>query len=633
MNDFRQFDQESFSVDYLGDGVRYRLPRRRLGRARHLGWIVVAVGLVMTMFMIGWMSGPIMMGIKDLQKGAGDGWFAIGFSCFGLLGLVPALGIFMGGFAIVCNRTRCEIEVRRGRVTVKERFFLARIKRKRDIAGIHELRVSDASEHSVQNQRPQESLHHAAVWLGNSDNALLAITGHKGKFLIAAAYPRDLLLRLAEELAPRLEADLNVQTTIIERAPSKISERESSHRKVSVFEGPIEEEEIQSVPNQPADSTARIERRDYGITMEIPPVGLWRGSKGLFFFALIWNVFMSIFIVVGTLGAMGAIEVEGDGPPWLMLVIISPFVAVGISLMVTAINMGRRHATIATADDLLMIVRYSIFGPTTREWWASQIDEICCGNSGMEMNDVPVKELQIVPFGEKKFGCLSQLDNDELQWIAAELNQTLGTHRSSEPGGLQFTAVHRDDSGFATPSPGSRVAIERTIDGLQLNVPPVGLLKYAGLVVFGFIFAVIGVGIAIGVNWDAVEHGIGKLRLSEALFASAFLFGFGGIGFAVMCIGLVAGRRRFQFQVEHNELTLVRRGPFLRKTFRWQRDDLDSIAVKDSGTRFNNRSLYQVYIRSAKGDSVGIMTGHEKRDLALVTTALNESLGIVESER
>lgn len=629
MSEFKQFEQPSFTTNYLGDGVQYRLPRRQLGRARHLGWIVFGAGLILSLFMLGWMSGPILMGVKEFQIGNAGGWFSIAFGCFGLIGLIPGLGMLQGGLAIVSNRTRCEVELRDGQVFVKERFYFARMRRKRDIAGIRELQVSDGSEHLSAIHGPRSQKHNTAIWLGDSDHALVAKTNHKKTFLLAAAYPHDLLMRLAEELAPRLEAELSRPVAKFDRDPKEIIERDGTPQKISITEASIDTKEPISVPERPAGSTTTIERRDYGITIEIPPAGLWKGSKGLFFFALIWNAFISIFFVVGTLGAIGVIEMQGDGPPWLMLLIMIPFLGVGISLLVAAVNMGRRRATIATADDLVMIVRHSIFGKTTREWSAVDIEAIRCGNSGMEVNDIPVKELQIIPVGEKKFGCLSQLEDDELQWIAAELNHSLGIDPRSTRDEHQLAEVQRDASGSVTARPGGRISLERTIDGLRIDIPPVGLLKYAGLVIFGFVFVAIGTGIGIGVNWDAFEQGIERLRLSELLFAAAFLLGFGGVGVAVMCSGLVAGRRRFQLQVTHDELILVRRGPFLSKTFRWHRDELDSIAVKDSGTQVNNQSLYQVYIHSEIGDSVGIMTGQDRADLAIVSAALNDALDIV----
>jgi hypothetical protein len=427
MSTFDRFEQQAFVTTYIGDGIRYQLPRRQLGRARHLGWGIVSFGLFATMFMIVWMSVPILSGLGELKKGAEFGWMSIAFGCFGVFGLVPALGMLLGGIAIVGNRTRCEIEVRGGKIFVKERLLLLRLRRKRAVSDIQRLRiVSKISGDIAKEDEDDNERDEIVSWLGNVDTALIAESAGGGKFPIAIAYPRELLLQLAEDLASQVEAELNIKFPTLEQNSEVVTRSEFVSRKIEVTEESPDTDKMPVVPDQPENSIVTVERRDFGITLTIPSAGIWKGSKGLIVFAVLWNMFISIFIVVGILSLIGAIKVEGDGPAWLMLVIVLPFIAVGAGMTVAAINMGLRHASIATADDLLMVVRHSIFGKTTREWSASDLAKICCGNSGMEINNVPVKELQIIPENDKKFGCLSQLNKAELVWIAAELNQALG---------------------------------------------------------------------------------------------------------------------------------------------------------------------------------------------------------------
>ena len=39
------------------------------------------------------------------------------------------------------------------------------------------------------------------------------------------------------------------------------------------------------VPQPPANTTIKIDRFSDGLTITVPPAGLWRGTRGLFFFA------------------------------------------------------------------------------------------------------------------------------------------------------------------------------------------------------------------------------------------------------------------------------------------------------------------------------------------------------------
>ena len=60
-----------------------------------------------------------------------------------------------------------------------------------------------------------------------------------------------------------------------------------------------------------------------------------------------------------------------------------------------------------------------------RAWRAGELSAIRIGPSGMSVNDVPVMELQIHPKDGKKVGLLSQLDDEEIDWIAAHLRKAL----------------------------------------------------------------------------------------------------------------------------------------------------------------------------------------------------------------
>src|SRR5207247_11284912 len=48
------------------------------------------------------------------------------------------------------------------------------------------------------------------------------------------------------------------------------------------------------LPVPPSGSQITIERFPDGLTIQIPPAGLWRGTKGLFFFAVAWNGFLLV---------------------------------------------------------------------------------------------------------------------------------------------------------------------------------------------------------------------------------------------------------------------------------------------------------------------------------------------------
>jgi hypothetical protein len=176
---------------------------------------------------------------------------------------------------------------------------------------------------------------------------------------------------------------------------------------------------------QPRDTQITIERFSDGLTMNVPPAGLWRGSYGLFAIGLVWVGFMAAFTPVFMAGLFRGQGVERGAalmvPAFLLL-----FWLVGIGMLLGGMNMGRRRAAIAVTSGTLMVLQTGIFGAKQRQWPATELKRICVGPSGMEVNNKPILELQIYGQQRVKFGLLAGRSDDELRWIASELRVALG---------------------------------------------------------------------------------------------------------------------------------------------------------------------------------------------------------------
>lgn len=174
------------------------------------------------------------------------------------------------------------------------------------------------------------------------------------------------------------------------------------------------------VPTQPAGSQIEIKRFDDGISINVPPAGLWRGSGGLFVFALLWN---AILVVIAAMFVVIALNAKPDKDAWIFPLALSLFGLVGIGLLLVAIHLGRRQAGLAVAGGTLMVLQTGLFGKKQREWPLAEVASICTGPTGMEVNDVPVRELQIRDHDGSKFGLLAGRSDAELEWLAYELRQ------------------------------------------------------------------------------------------------------------------------------------------------------------------------------------------------------------------
>jgi hypothetical protein len=225
------------------------------------------------------------------------------------------------------------------------------------------------------------------------------------KKLVVLGYPKDWLLAIAGELKGYVgRGAFSTASTQVE-----------------VVEKTSEDEAENDVPQQPADSRVQVEERGAGVRLIVPPAGIWRGSKGLFFFALFWCGFMAMF----TGFSVFAGNKDSGGVPLAFWFFIPAFWLIGLGLLAGAINMGRRIATLTAEGGQLRIETKNLFGAKQLEWRRDEIAAIRADASGMEVNDHPVIELQIHPCAGKKVGLLAGRKEDELSWMATRLRQAL----------------------------------------------------------------------------------------------------------------------------------------------------------------------------------------------------------------
>lgn len=229
-----------------------------------------------------------------------------------------------------------------------------------------------------------------------------ASSGDKN-FIIS--YPRALLINAGNELSAELKIPF--------LAPSNeellpIKEKESYDQYLVIPEN----SDILHQPLQGGDSFA------------VPAKGFLKGSKGLGIFSIIWLSFCTLvfgFMVSG----IGEWE---DGPPPVWVAIMFPvvFIGVGLGMAYAAIRMGTRKTLIALVNSQLKIKQTNKFGIKEDQFDMHDVENIKVGPSGMEVNDVPVNELQVHFNNEqKKKGFLSEREDEELYWIAANLRKHL----------------------------------------------------------------------------------------------------------------------------------------------------------------------------------------------------------------
>lgn len=380
-----------------GSGGRYLLPRRELGNLRWIAVPVIAIAVFVFGFMTFWAWGFA-------------GGFQHAFGNWGLLAALVALPGYVAGGALLMIAGailfgRAELSYREDRLTCCERVGIFRWQRHVPIDQIQRLTIAGAIDHSTEDEE------RVPLDLKGQTALLAEMTQGKDRLLIVG-YPRALLRPLADHLARALHVD----------APDLMEPLEVREKDVSwLSEAPSDAARAE----RPAATSIELQASHAGKTFIVPAPGVWKGSGGLFGFSLFWCGFMAVFtsIAVGIL-AFGDQKPEKEA---LLIfgVMIPLFWAIGIGMLLGAINMGRRQAAIAVINSELRVIQSSLFGVKRREWLLSDIQTVRSGRSGVEVNNQPVMQLQIVPKTERPFAMLTGRTLDELNWIARELREML----------------------------------------------------------------------------------------------------------------------------------------------------------------------------------------------------------------
>jgi hypothetical protein len=384
----RDWSQE-IRCEYSGSDVRYDFPVRPVGWFRVLGLLPIGFGLYFL-----WTPGQtVLESIQRLIQGNRD-FGTLLFSLFPLLFVVAGcIPLILGLFVLF---GRCRVEWREGTLRSSERVGPFRWTRRMPRKNIQKLEVI-ATMSRTGNAPPKEL----------ENFSLLTVLYEDGtrKFLVLG-YPKDWLLAVAQELKSRIgSASLTSESPEVEV--------------VEQLEEP--EQKDDSIFEQPAGSTIQFQQLRSGIRLSVPAAGLWKGSKGLFFFALLWCAFCGVFTGLFLFDHFKKEEALTSG----FWVFVPLFWFAGLGMLAGAINMGRRRAEVLAESGRLQIQTTGLFGTKQREWARGEVAAVRMDASGMEVNERPVLELQVHPVTGKKAGFLAGRDEAELRWMAALLRRAL----------------------------------------------------------------------------------------------------------------------------------------------------------------------------------------------------------------
>jgi hypothetical protein len=171
-------------------------------------------------------------------------------------------------------------------------------------------------------------------------------------------------------------------------------------------------------PEPPAGSGIVVEHHSDGVTLIVPPRGIWKGGGCAI-------MVLGLVFLAGALNCVLAMAgiVHGEGDPfvgfWVCLI-------AGLAGSFLAVGHGRRRAMlVVSADRTLQVKNVDVFGTQERIWQREELAEIRTGTREGVVDDISVLELQIDPKSGPTFGLLAGRSAADLEFLAAQLRRLL----------------------------------------------------------------------------------------------------------------------------------------------------------------------------------------------------------------
>lgn len=374
--------------EYVGGNPKFDFPVRPLGWARLMGVFLVGFGLLFV-WMPGQTSWQSVQRLIERGPDIGNVIFAVFPLVFVVAGCMP-LGI---GLLILFGRS-C-VEWKDGELRATEILGSCRWTRRMPRKPVRKLEVAAATS-KTGTAPPKQMENFAGLRVEFADGS---------KKLLVLGYPKDWLLAIAQELKSYVGGGAFAAGNV----------------EVAVTDPTLQDPAAEDLVVQPADSRVQVEERGASLRLVVPAAGLRRGSFGLFFFALLWCGFMVVFTGFTLFGT----NKSPKGVPFAFWIFIPAFWIIGLGMLLGAIHMGRRTATLEVDTARLSVETRGLFGTKRREWTRADLTAIRADASGMEVNDRPVIELQIHPRFGKKAGLLGGRNEAELRWMTTRLRHAL----------------------------------------------------------------------------------------------------------------------------------------------------------------------------------------------------------------
>ena len=388
--DFELMLPREISVEHWPERTTFTLPVRPLGRLRFLGLVVMAVGLAFAI-------GPITMFwpvLSPFVHGHSRGFEWLLLVPLALFLVFAQMPMGMGLFMLV---GQCRIAVGRDRIVAAEFAGPIFWRRKVRVKQILRLEVGGPPTAGA------SPLPAAFIRVGS----LTAVLQSGKRVVLALGYPPEWIHALAQEVSAVLK---------LEGAPLAVTDHFGTRI------GPAGA--VPEIVPQPEGSRVEVVETGSGIQVAVPSRGLWKASSGLLLFGAVWTMMTAVVTVGSVLKGPGS---HGDFSLPGLIAFLAVFWAVGLFMLLFGFHLGTQKWSIEVRPEGLVVTAKSILRSRVWQWRRGEVLRVRVGDSRVEVNHRPLRELQIQIVGGKPLGLLAGRDEAELAWLAGLLGRHLGT--------------------------------------------------------------------------------------------------------------------------------------------------------------------------------------------------------------
>ena len=176
-------------------------------------------------------------------------------------------------------------------------------------------------------------------------------------------------------------------------------------------------EHTQTLPPPPPGSSASMDREGERVTLDLPAVGLWRGSFGLV-------IFGPALILVAVVSISRIVIEEGGISPWLLVWFVA-LGLIGVLMTLLAQFLGLRATRVDCTPEQLILTNRHVFGSSRVELSHNEFDRAVVGEAPFTARNHPVVRLEVWKKDASRHVAMTARRPAEVAWVADVITEVL----------------------------------------------------------------------------------------------------------------------------------------------------------------------------------------------------------------